>query len=171
MSQIILVDNLDQEIGLMDKLEAHQKGLLHRAISVFIFNSEGKLLLQQRATSKYHSPGLWTNTACSHPYPGETTLQSAVRRLKEEMGMETDLQKAFHFIYRAEFSNGLIEHEFDHVFVGRSDIAPTPDPDEVMNFKYLSKEEIDLSVASSPELFTEWFKLCYNRAFQYYLNQ
>ncbi|GAL87272.1 isopentenyl-diphosphate delta-isomerase [Sporocytophaga myxococcoides] len=153
---------------MMDKLEAHQKGLLHRAISVFLFNSEGKLLLQQRAKNKYHSGGLWTNTACSHPYPGESTLQAAIRRLKEEMGLETNLTKAFQFTYRAEFTNGLIEHELDHVYVGSSDIDPDPDREEVMDFTYLSLEEIENKLNSTPELFTEWFKLCYKYAFHYY---
>ncbi len=168
MNQIILVNSHDQEVGLMDKLEAHQKGLLHRAVSVFLFNSEGKLLLQQRSKTKYHSGGLWTNTACSHPYPGETTLNAAIRRLKEEMGIEANLQEAFHFTYRAEFENGLVEHEYDHVYVGSSDLAPVPSPDEVMDFTYHSLEEIENKLITTPELFTEWFKLCYKYAFQYY---
>lgn len=168
MNQIVLVNSHDEEVGLMDKLEAHQKGLLHRAVSIFLFNSEGKLLLQQRAKTKYHSEGLWTNTACSHPYPGETTLNAAIRRLKEEMGIEASLLKAFQFTYRAEFKNGLVEHEYDHVYVGSSDIAPDPDPDEVMDYMYLSMEEIENKLNTTPELFTEWFKLCYKYAFQYY---
>ncbi|WP_037574915.1 isopentenyl-diphosphate Delta-isomerase [Sporocytophaga myxococcoides] len=168
MNQIILVNSHDQEVGLMDKLEAHQKGLLHRAVSVFLFNSEGKLLLQQRSKTKYHSGGLWTNTACSHPYPGETTLNAAIRRLNEEMGIEANLQEAFHFTYRAEFENGLVEHEYDHVYVGSSDLSPDPAPDEVMDFTYHSLEEIENKLITTPELFTEWFKLCYKYAFQYY---
>src|SRR5215468_430433 len=116
MEQVILVNELDEEIGTMEKLSAHEQGVLHRAISVFIFNEKGEMLLQQRASRKYHSGGLWTNACCSHPHPGEATHAAALRRLKEEMGFETSLKKAFDFVYKTSFDNGLTEHEFDHVF-------------------------------------------------------
>ncbi len=117
MHEVILVNELDEAIGSMEKMEAHEKALLHRAFSVFLFNKNGEMLLQKRAATKYHSPSLWTNACCSHPMPGETTEQAALRRLKEELGFTTNVQKAFHFTYKAVFDNGLTDHEFDHVFV------------------------------------------------------
>ena len=159
--EVILVDERDKELGVMEKLEAHKKGLLHRAISVFILNAEEKFLLQRRAMEKYHSPGLWTNTACSHPMPGESTLEASTRRLKEEMGIDCNLHYAFNFIYRAEFDNGLIEHELDHVYVGYGNAAPAPDSYEVMDWNWYSEAEIKLLLKSNPELFTEWFKICF----------
>lgn len=164
--EVILVDEEDNELGVMEKLQAHQKGLLHRAISVFIFNQEGKLLLQQRNLEKYHSGGLWTNTACSHPSPGETVKDAAIRRLKEEMGIECHLTPVFHFIYKAELDKELFEHEFDHVFIGRYDKNPSPHPKEVMDWKWLSKEEIKYVLSENPKQFTEWFKICYQRVFE-----
>lgn len=159
--ELILVDEFDNELGFLEKIEVHKKGLLHRAVSVFVFNDEGKLLLQKRALHKYHSPGLWTNTACSHPLPGETTAQAAVRRLREEMGLACKLKYAFNFTYRAEFKNGLIEHEFDHVFVGYSNENPTHNPNEVMEWEWYTVEEIHRLVKNFPAMFTEWFKICY----------
>lgn len=159
--EVILVDEQDRELGVMQKLEAHKKGLLHRAVSVFILNAEGKFLLQRRAMEKYHSPGLWTNTACSHPMPGESTLEASRRRLKEEMGIDCDLHYAFNFIYRAEFDNGLIEHELDHVYVGYGNENPKPDVSEVMDWNWYSEAELKMLLEKNPKLFTEWFKICF----------
>lgn len=163
--QVVLVDSDDTELGTMGKLEAHQRGVLHRAISVFIFDPEGRLLLQQRALSKYHTPGLWTNTCCSHPAPGEDTLEAAHRRLAQEMGMATDLAFAFSFQYKAPFDNGLVEHELDHVFIGRSAETPRINATEARDFRWCTQQEIDAEVAKSPESFTAWFKLIYERVF------
>lgn len=160
--QVILVNEYDQEIGQMEKMEAHEKGLLHRAFSVFIFNSEGEMLLQKRALHKYHSPGLWTNSCCSHPYPNENVYDAANRRLNEEMGMSTDLNFAFSFQYKAEFDNGLIEHEYDHVFIGRTDQAPKLNPEEVAEFKYISIDELIQDIEINPDNYTPWFKICLN---------
>ncbi len=167
MDEVILVNNKDQEIGIMEKLEAHQKGLLHRAFSIFIFNSKGELLLQKRALHKYHSPGLWTNTCCSHPKPKETNIEAANRRLKEEMGLQTDLTHAFHFIYRVEFDNGLTEYELDHVFYAYSDEIPKINPDEVHEYKYISNDELEKDMDLNPGIYTEWFKLCYNQLYNH----
>lgn len=157
---VILVDESDTEIGLLDKMSAHEKGLLHRAFSVFIFNSKGSLLLQRRALNKYHSPGLWSNTCCSHPRKGESTLTACSRRLDEEMGLKCKLDFAFSFTYRAEFGNGLIEHEFDHVYFGMTDELPEINPDEVMDWKYISINELQQEILSHPENYTEWLKIC-----------
>lgn len=159
MENVILVDEHDRVLGLMEKLEAHQKGVLHRAISVFVFNSQGELLLQQRAPHKYHSPLLWTNTCCSHPRNDETTLESAQRRLKEEMGMTCPLSHLFHFIYRAEFDNGLIEHELDHVFLGISDELPKPNVEEAADFKYLKLDLLLTDLKANPQDYTPWFEI------------
>lgn len=164
-AQVILVDENDNEIGVMEKLMAHKLGLLHRAISVFIFNSKGELLLQQRSINKYHSRGLWTNTACSHPAPGESVNHAAQRRLKEEMSLEAELDFCFKFIYKVQFSNGLFENEMDYVFVGFSDETPKPDPNEVADFRWISEEELKQQIKEQPEEFTEWFKLCSQRVF------
>lgn len=164
---LILVDEEDNGIGFLDKVKVHQKGVLHRAFSVFIFNNAGELLLQRRALSKYHSPGLWSNTCCSHPRKGEGTLRACERRLQEEMGMSSDLKFAFSFTYRAEFENGLTEHEFDHVYFGYSQNLPNPDPCEVMDSKYISMDELQNDVLSRPEDYTEWLKICLPRVVQY----
>ena len=156
---VILVDEQDQVIGKMEKLEAHEKGVLHRAFSVFVFNSQKELLLQQRAASKYHCPLLWTNTCCSHPRENEDNLDAANRRLSEEMGMSAPLQHAFQFIYRAEFSNGLIEHELDHVFIGTSDRKPAINPEEVNDFKFVSCDWIIKDMTQNPNHYTPWFKI------------
>ncbi|MFN5459807.1 MAG: isopentenyl-diphosphate Delta-isomerase [Bacteroidota bacterium] len=163
MNQVILVDNNDFELGTMEKIEAHEKGLLHRAISVFIFNSDGKMLLQRRAKHKYHSGGLWTNTCCSHPYPGEKIMNAAKRRLKEEMGMECELTSAFSFIYKVNLDKGMTEHELDHVFIGTTNSTPEINREEVEDFKYLSIEETEKLIRSNPEDFTEWFKIALNQ--------
>lgn len=164
--EVILVDTNDNELGVMEKLQAHKKGLLHRAISVFVFNKSGKLLLQQRNSEKYHSGGLWTNTACSHPTPGEMVKDAAIRRLKEEMGIECPLTHAFHFTYKARLDKELFEHELDHVFIGYTDKDPMPDNNEVMDWKWASKEEIKYLLLENPKQFTEWFKICYEKAFR-----
>jgi len=158
--QVVLVDENDVELGLMPKLDAHKHGVLHRAFSVFIFNSAGEMLLQQRALDKYHSGGLWSNACCSHPRPGESNVDAAARRLYEEMGLKCTLTEAFSFVYRSELENGLIEHEFDHVFVGVSDDEPQPDPIEVGSWCYLKHEVLSGMINDHPERYTEWFKLC-----------
>jgi isopentenyl-diphosphate Delta-isomerase len=156
---VVLVDENDNEVGVAEKLEAHQKALLHRAFSVFIFNSNGELLLQQRAKSKYHSAGLWTNTCCSHPRPNELVLDAAKRRLDEEMGLVLELEKKFDFIYKTPFDNDLTEYEFDHVFVGYTDEAPVINRDEVEDYKWKSLEEIKADLLLFPNSFTSWFKI------------
>ena len=161
MSQVILVNHQDDPIGVMDKLEAHQKGLLHRAFSIFIFNTKGEMLLQQRAFDKYHSGGLWTNACCSHPLPGEDTEEAAQRRLMEEMGFTTSLQSAFSFIYKTNFQNGLTEHEVDHVFTGSHDGTILPNPLEVNSYAFQSMEAIRLSIETAPHLYTSWFKIAF----------
>lgn len=163
LEYVVLVDEHDKELGTMEKLQAHSEGKLHRAVSVFIFNSEKKLLLQQRAAAKYHSANLWTNTCCSHPRDGENTLDAAVRRLYEEMGMRCRLNPAFNFTYHAKFENDLIEHEFDHVFFGTSDDVPLPDPEEVSAYKYVSLDEIAIQLKQNPEQFTAWFKIIFDK--------
>ena len=160
-SQVILVDEKDRPVGVAEKMKAHQKGLLHRAFSVFIFNSKGEMLLQQRAVHKYHSGGLWTNACCSHPNPGEETLAAAQRRLKEEMGFEVPVEKVFDFMYKIELDNGLTENEFDHVFAGVYDDKVFFNKNEVMDFCYKDMEEIRNSMQSHPEKYTAWFHLAF----------
>lgn len=159
--KVILIDNADHVIGTMDKLEAHQKGLLHRAVSVFIFNREGEWLLQQRALTKYHSPGLWSNTCCTHPQPDESDRQAANRCLKEEMGLDCALREISPLLYKAEFDNGLTEHEFDHVFVGVTDSLPVINPDEAHNWKYISYDKLQIEIWLNPGKYTAWFKKIY----------
>lgn len=159
--QVILVNEHDVPAGFMEKMEAHRKGLLHRAFSVFIFNSKGEMLLQQRAVNKYHSGGLWTNSCCSHPQPGEDIAISAEKRLQEEMGFTTKLKKIFDFVYRAEFSNGLTEYEFDHVFAGEHEGDVAYNKDEVMDYCYKNIEEIRYLLREHPGKFTEWFHLAF----------
>jgi isopentenyl-diphosphate Delta-isomerase len=171
MEQVVLVNELDQEIGLMEKMEAHEKALLHRAFSVFVFNDAGELLLQQRAFEKYHSGGLWTNTCCSHPRPNETVLDAANRRLMEEMGFQTPLNKVFDFIYQAEFSNGLTEHEFDHVLIGHYNGAIVPDPHEVHAYEYRTMESIQASLDAKEGLFTAWFEIIFPKMMDWWKNQ
>ncbi len=162
-NEVILVDDNDQPIGTMEKMEAHEKALLHRAISVFITNSKGEWLLQQRTFDKYHSKGLWTNTCCSHPFPGETPHEAADRRLMEEMGLKTRLKEVFSFKYIQKLENNLTEHEFDHVFTGVSDQEPQPHPDEVMSYKYVDYNQIKHDLELHPENYTAWFKLIFER--------
>lgn len=163
---VILVNEQDQEVGSMEKMEAHLVGAMHRAFSVFIFNTSGELLLQQRALSKYHSGGKWTNTCCSHPRLAEETLHAANRRLKEEMGMECALEFGFSFSYHALLENGISEKEFDHVYFGISNQVPTPDPEEVLSFKYVNMKDLKSSIATSPEEYTEWLKICFDRVME-----
>jgi len=164
MEKVILVDSSDSAIGEMEKMEAHQKAELHRAVSVFIFNTEGKLLLQKRAESKYHSPGLWTNTACTHPRPNDRNEEAAARRLEEEMGIKlTKLTKIFDFTYKETFKNGLTEYEYDHVFVGISDALPNPNPTEVCDFEYVECDGLLKQIEKNPENYTVWFKKIIHR--------
>ena len=158
---IILVNELDEPVGTMEKMEAHRKALLHRAFSVFIFNSKGEMLLQRRAHKKYHSAGLWTNACCSHPRPGEATLAAAERRLQEEMGFSADLKKIFDFTYRSAFDNGLTEYEFDHVFAGVYEGKIVPDPEEVSDYCYKSIAEIKETMQLHTAKYTAWFAIAF----------
>ena len=168
MEQVILVDKDDCEIGVMEKMEAHKQSVLHRAFSVFLFNPQGKMLLQQRALTKYHSAGLWTNTCCSHPRPGETLDDAVTRRLMEEMGITAKVSKAFDFIYQAELPDHLNEHEFDHVFIGNYDDEVRPNHLEVANFVYQSIEEVAANLQSYPEKYTVWFKIAFPKVVDWY---
>ena len=164
--KVILVDKNDNQVGLMPKIEAHEKGVLHRAFSIFIFNSKYELLLQKRASSKYHSGGLWTNTCCSHPREGEDILDAANRRLDEEMGITTSLRKVYDFIYKAELDNQLTEHEFDHVFYGVFDNDPILNKDEAEDFKWVDMETLNNDIIKNEDNYTVWFKI----AFEYFYN-
>jgi isopentenyl-diphosphate delta-isomerase len=161
--KVLLVDNQDRVLGTMPKLEAHQKGVLHRAFSVFILNRQNALMLQQRAWDKYHSPGLWTNTCCSHQREGEDSLAAGKRRLQEEMGLEAPLTPLFTFIYKAPFDNGLTEHELDHVLLGYSEQSPNPNPQEVADWQWMPLEEVQRKLTEQPEQFTVWFKIIFER--------
>jgi len=154
---VILVDENNKELGLMDKQEAHEKAVLHRAFSVFVFNTKGELLLQQRAFSKYHSGGLWTNTCCSHPRPGESTADAAHRRLGEEMGFDCLLEEKFHFIYKAPFENGLTEHELDFIYTGIFDGKPNINTEEVNACRWISMDDLIKDLGNTPEKYTAWF--------------
>ena len=162
---VILVDEQDNQLGLMPKMEAHEKAVLHRAFSVFIFNSDGDLMLQQRAAHKYHSPLLWTNTCCSHQIDGESNIEAGKRRLLEEMGFSTELKEVFSFIYKAPFDNGLTEHELDHVMVGYFDGVPEVNPEEVASFKWMSLEAIKEDIELHPNLYTAWFKIIFKESY------
>jgi isopentenyl-diphosphate delta-isomerase len=159
--EVILVDEQDQQLGIMEKIKAHQEGLLHRAFSVFIFNEKGEMLLQQRSKNKYHSAGLWTNACCSHPKPGEDIQSAAQRRLHEELGFVTSIEEIFDFIYKSSFKNGLTEYEFDHVFIGIFDDPIEPDKKEVSDYCFKSLEEIKSSLQSQPGLYTAWFHIAF----------
>lgn len=163
--KVILVDSNNNKIGELDKLEAHKIGKLHRAFSIFIFNSKNELLLQKRSNLKYHSANLWTNTCCSHPI-NDNILTEAKARLKEEMGLECELKLIFSFIYKANFDNGLIEHEYDHVFFGRTDNSPVPNKNEVSDWKYISLDKLKTDITNSPDNYTEWLKICMNKVIQ-----
>jgi isopentenyl-diphosphate delta-isomerase len=161
IEKVILVDKNDNEVGTMEKQEAHVKGLLHRAFSVFIFNDKNELLLQRRAVKKYHSGGLWTNTCCSHPRQNEKTEDAAKRRLLEEMGLRSTIKKQFDFVYKAKLDNNLYEHEFDHVFFGFTNDLPIINPEEVEEYTYKTLEDIGNEMKAIPDKYTEWFKICF----------
>ena len=165
--KVILVDREDNQVGTMPKLEAHEKALLHRAFSVFIFNEKGELMLQRRALHKYHSPGLWTNTCCSHQRVGETNIEAGKRRLFEEMGFKAELKELFHFIYKAPFDNGLTEHELDHVMIGRYEGEPNINKEEVEDWKWMKIEAIKEDMTVNPELYTVWFKIIFDEFYHY----
>lgn len=164
--KVILVDENDKPIGLMEKIEAHEKALLHRAFSVFILNTNNELMLQQRALDKYHSPGLWTNTCCSHQRDKETTLDAAKRRLKEEMGFVTPLEEKFSFIYKATFDNGLTEHEYDHVLVGYYEKDPILNTNEAADWKWVPLTEVKHDIQKNPKIYTPWFKIIFEKFFE-----
>lgn len=163
--QVILVDEQDNQIGLMEKIEAHEKALLHRAFSVFIFNDKKELMLQQRAADKYHSPLLWTNTCCSHQRAGENNLEAGKRRLQEEMGFVSDLKEVFSFIYKAPFDNGLTEHELDHVMVGKFNDKPNINEEEVESYKWMTLEAVKNDIEDNPEIYTAWFKIIFKESY------
>jgi isopentenyl-diphosphate delta-isomerase len=165
--QVILVNENDEQIGLMPKMEAHEKAVLHRAFSVFIFNDKNELMLQQRASTKYHSPLLWTNTCCSHQRNGECNIEAGKRRLQEEMGFVTDLKESISFIYKAPFDNGLTEHEFDHIMVGHYNNDPKINIDEVESWKWMSLEDLKVDIALSTHSYTEWFKIIFDKFYQH----
>ncbi|TCK66799.1 isopentenyl-diphosphate delta-isomerase [Winogradskyella wandonensis] len=165
--QVILVNENDEQIGLMPKMEAHEKAVLHRAFSVFIFNKNNELMLQQRALHKYHSPGLWTNTCCSHQRDGESNLEAGKRRLKEEMGFVTDLEETTSFIYKAPFDNGLTEHELDHIMVGYYEDSPKINPDEVADWKWMLLDDVKDDIFQHPESYTAWFKIIFEKFYEH----
>ncbi len=154
---VLLVNRNDQPLGTMEKITAHERGELHRAFSVFVFNSEGEMMLQKRASEKYHSGGLWTNTVCSHPKAGEEIKSAAIRRMNEEMGFTCDIEEAFKFIYKSDVGDGLIENEFDHVFIGHSNAQPNPNPEEVEDWKYVPMDWLVKDVEDHPGHYTVWF--------------
>jgi|TARA_B110000037_G_scaffold142260_1_gene160999 isopentenyl-diphosphate delta-isomerase len=160
---VILVNENDEKIGLMEKIEAHEKALLHRAFSVFSFNKKGQLLLQQRAASKYHSPLLWTNTCCSHQREGESNIEAGKRRLREEMGFVCELKELFVFTYKAPFDNGLTEHEIDHVMVGYYDENPEINREEAEAYKWMTIEEVKMDINKNPETYTVWFRIIFEK--------
>ena len=168
---VILVNQFDEQIGTMPKMEAHRKAVLHRAFSVFIMNSKGETMLQQRAAEKYHSPMLWTNTCCSHQRVGETNIEAGKRRLQEEMGFDTELKELFNFIYKAPFDNGLTEHELDHVMMGYYEEDPKINTEEVANWKWMRPEAIKNDISQAPENYTAWFKIIFERFYDHLIQQ
>lgn len=168
---VVLVNEQDQAIGTMEKMVAHRSGMLHRAFSIFLFDPEGRVLLQQRADAKYHSAGLWSNACCSHPRPGEDVLSAAVRRLGEELGAEAGLEKRFAFTYHAHFANHLQEHEFDHVLFGAFSGVLHPDPEEIKAVRWLSPEELSAELATMPEAFTPWLRICWPKVLEHIQHQ
>lgn len=165
--QVILVNELDQQTGLMPKLEAHERAILHRAFSVFILNDKNEIMLQQRAHHKYHSPLLWTNTCCSHQRDGETNIQAGSRRLYEEMGFKAELKELFHFIYKAPFDNGLTEHELDHVMIGYYNDEPIINPEEVEDWKWMKIEDVQNDMLANPDDYTVWFKIIFDEFYHF----
>ena len=164
---VILVNERDEQIGLMPKLEAHEKAALHRAFSVFILNDKNEVMLQQRASQKYHSPLLWTNTCCSHQREGESNIEAGNRRLFEEMGIRTELKELFHFIYKAPFENGLTEHELDHVMIGNFNGNPDINPDEVAGWKWMPIEDVKLDMILNPDTYTVWFRIIFDEFYHF----
>lgn len=164
---VILVNENDEQIGLMAKLEAHQKAVLHRAFSVFVLNNKNEIMLQQRARHKYHSPLLWTNTCCSHQREGETNIQAGSRRLFEEMGFNTELKELFNFIYKAPFDNGLTEHELDHVMIGYYNGAPVINQEEVEDWKWMKIEDVKIDMEIQPAIYTVWFKIIFDEFYHF----
>ena len=171
MKEVILVNEFDQPIGVLEKLEAHQKGLLHRAFSIFIFNDSNELMLQRRAFDKYHSGGLWTNTCCSHPDPNEGVLEACHRRLQEEMGFDTELDFVTSFIYRAELDQNLIEHEFDHVYIGKYRDNPVINESEVSEWKFVNLADLENDMKKHPDHYTVWFKIIFSKVKEHLLSQ
>ena len=163
---VVLVNKEDEKIGLMPKMEAHEKALLHRAFSVFVFNDNVELMLQQRAAHKYHSPLLWTNTCCSHQRDGESNVEAGRRRLQEEMGFSTELKEVFSFIYKAPFDNGLTEHELDHVMVGNYNDNPEINKDEVEDYKWMTLKDVKKDIEDNPDIYTEWFKIIFDKSYE-----
>jgi len=171
LEEVVLVNEKDEVIGTMEKIEAHQKALLHRAFSVFVINKNNELMIQRRALTKYHSPGLWTNTCCSHPRINESYGDAAHRRMHEEMGFDCDLKEEFSFIYKAEFDNGLTEHELDHVFVGYSEKEPVINPEEVDSWKWINIDELKADIIANPDNYTAWFKIIFEKFSNYFDNK
>ena len=165
--KVILVNENDEPIGLMPKMEAHEKAVLHRAFSVFVLNSNNDIMLQQRAAQKYHSPLLWTNTTCSHQREGETNIQAGTRRLREEMGFTTELKELFSFIYKAPFDNGLTEHELDHVMIGYYNDAPDINREEAESWKWMGIDDVKEDMQAHPELYTVWFRIIFDEFYHY----
>jgi len=165
--QVILVNENDEPIGLMNKMEAHEKAVLHRAFSIFVLNDNNEVMLQQRAHQKYHSPLLWTNTCCSHQRAGESNIEAGRRRLFEEMGFEVQLKELFHFIYKAPFDNGLTEHELDHVMIGYYNGEPIINDDEVESWKWMKIEEIKEDMIRNSAIYTVWFKIIFDEFYHY----
>ncbi|MFL1011305.1 isopentenyl-diphosphate Delta-isomerase [Flavisericum labens] len=165
--KVILVNEKDEQIGLMPKMEAHEKALLHRAFSVFVFNDKNELMIQQRALGKYHSPGLWTNTCCSHQRDGESNIQAGKRRLMEEMGFVTDLEESISFIYKAPFDNGLTEHEYDHILLGKYNGEPNINPDEVASWNWVTLDDVKTDIVENPQHYTAWFKVIFDKFYQH----
>ena len=165
--QVILVNEKDEAIGLMPKMEAHEKALLHRAFSVFVLNDNNEIMLQQRAAEKYHSPLLWTNTTCSHQRDGETNIEAGTRRLQEEMGFTTDLKELFSFIYKAPFDNGLTEHEFDHVMIGYYNDAPLINREEAESWKWMAIEAVKDDMQANPDTYTIWFRIIFDEFYHF----
>ena len=159
IEEVILVDTEDNEIGLMEKMQAHREAKLHRAFSVFLLNDQNEILLQQRAIDKYHCGGMWTNTCCSHPRTGESLQDAVKRRLQEEMGIACNTKQVYNFIYKADVGGGLFEHEFDHVFFGEFSGTPKPDENEVSDWKYVAVETLTQDVEANPAKYTPWFKI------------
>lgn len=165
--KVILVNEKDEPIGLMPKMEAHEKALLHRAFSVFVFNDKNELMLQQRALDKYHSPGLWTNTCCSHQREGESNVNAGKRRLQEEMGFTTDLEETTSFIYKAPFDNGLTEHEYDHILIGYYNESPKINPEEAASWKWVALDDVKQDIQVNPDLYTAWFKIIFEKFYEH----